>query len=108
MLPIAQSKWYLAGFLVPYEAPADHRADDDGDDQLDQIGRRIEADDDNTPEAASARKAFFPSWMGLSVLLKNAARAPGPHSGRPGRARRSANPPGPLSHKAYNVTYTPH
>ena len=69
VLPIAPSKWYLAGFLVPYEAPADQRADDDGDEQLDQQGRRIESDDDNTPEAASARKAFFPSSMGLSVLV---------------------------------------
>ena len=69
VLPIAPSKWYLAGFLVPYEAPADQRADDDGDEVLDQVGRKIEADDDNAPEAASARKAFFPSSMGLSVLL---------------------------------------
>ncbi len=69
VLPIAPSKWYLAGFLVPYEAPADQRADDDGDEVLDQVGRKIEADDDNAPEAASARKAFFPSSMGLSVLV---------------------------------------
>jgi hypothetical protein len=69
VLPIAPSKWYLAGFLVPYEAPADQRADDDGNELLDRSGRKIEADDDNAPEAASARKAFFPSSMGLSVLV---------------------------------------
>ena len=65
VLPVAPSKWYLAGFLVPYEAPASQREDDDGDDQLDQPGRPVEADDDSAPEAASARKAFFPSSMGL-------------------------------------------
>ncbi|MFH1469405.1 MAG: DISARM system helicase DrmA [Pseudomonadota bacterium] len=68
-LPIAPSKWYLTGFLVPYEAPASQRADDDGDDTLDLVDRPAEADDDGAPEVASARKAFFPSSMGLSVLV---------------------------------------
>lgn len=69
VLPIAPSKWYLTGFLVPYEAPATQRSDDDGDETLDEIGEKIEADDDNTPEQASARKAYFPSSLGLSVLV---------------------------------------
>lgn len=69
VLPIAPSKWYLTGFLVPHEAPASQRADDDGDDTLDEVGRKVEADDDNAPEPASARKAFFPSSLGLSVLV---------------------------------------
>ncbi len=69
VLPVAPSKWYLTGFLVPYEAPPEQRSDDDGDDALDQIDRPVEADDDNAPEATSARKAFFPSSMGLSVLI---------------------------------------
>ena len=69
VLSVAPSKWYLTGFLVPYEAPADQRSDDDSDDGLDQVNRAVEGDDDNTPEATSARKAFFPSSMGLSVLV---------------------------------------
>ena len=69
VLPVAPSRWYLTGFLVPYEAPAEQRADDDGDDELDQVSRVVEGDDENTPEQASARKAFFPSSMGLSVLV---------------------------------------
>ena len=69
VLPVAPSNWYLTGFLVPYEAPADQRSDDDSDDALDQVERAVEGDDDNAPEAASARKAFFPSSMGLSVLV---------------------------------------
>ncbi len=70
-LPIAPSKWYLTGFLVPYQAPAGQRADDDGNDTLDEINRKIEADDDNAPEGAAARKGFFPSSMGLSVLVSD-------------------------------------
>ena len=69
VLPVAPSKWYLTGFLVPYEAPAQQRADDDSDDTLDQVDRPVEGDDDSAPEATSARKAFFPSSMGLSVLV---------------------------------------
>tara|TARA_Y100000310_G_scaffold171060_1_gene171208 strand:- start:15964 stop:16197 length:234 start_codon:yes stop_codon:yes gene_type:complete len=28
VLPVAPSKWYLTGFLVPYEAPPEQRSDD--------------------------------------------------------------------------------
>ena len=52
VLPVAPSKWYLTGFLVPYEAPADQRSDDDSDDALDQVDRPVEGDDDNAPAAA--------------------------------------------------------
>lgn len=69
VLPIAPSKWYLTGFLIPYEAPATQRSDDDVEDQLDEVERVRHADDDNAPEVASARKAFFPSSIGLSVLV---------------------------------------
>ena len=69
VLPVAPSNWYLNGFLVPYEAPPEQRSDDDGDDTLDQVDRVVEGDDDHAPEATSARKAFFPSSMGLSVLV---------------------------------------
>ena len=69
VLPIAPSKWYLTGFLVPDQAPVQQRADDDGDDNLDQMGRKAEADDDNPPEPAATRKLYFPSSMGLSVLV---------------------------------------
>ena len=71
-LPSAPSKWYLTGFLVPYEAPPEQRSDDTGDDELDQVENRSAGDDEQVPEAASARKAFFPSSMGLSVLVDGA------------------------------------
>lgn len=72
MLPIAPSKWYLTGFLVPYEAHVDERSDDDSDDELDLIDRRPPGDDDNKNDETSARKAYFPSSMGLSVLVSEA------------------------------------
>ena len=69
-LPAAPSQWYLTGFLVPFEAPLDERSDDDAQaDELDDAGRPLEADDDQAPERASARKAFFPSSLGVSVLV---------------------------------------
>jgi len=67
-LPQAPSKWYLSGFLVPYEADITQRVDDAADDELDQLGKKAAGDDESTPEVASARKAFFPSSMGLSFL----------------------------------------
>ncbi|NJN12993.1 MAG: helicase, partial [Richelia sp. RM1_1_1] len=64
------SMWYLTGFLVPYEASIEQRSDDAGNEELDRDGSRsATGDDENTPEAASARKAFFPSSMGLSFLV---------------------------------------
>lgn len=72
-LPIAPSKWYLTGFLIPYEAPVSQRSDDDADEQLDQVGRIVDGDDDSPPEQASARKAYFPPSLGLSVLVSEEA-----------------------------------
>jgi hypothetical protein len=37
--------------------------------RLDLVGPRPGFDDDAAPEQVSARKAFFPSSMGLSVLV---------------------------------------
>ncbi len=62
------SRWYLTGFLVPYEAPEEQREDEQGQEQLDLGGGAGGVDDDDAPESASARKAFFPSSVGLSVL----------------------------------------
>jgi hypothetical protein len=74
-LPQAPSRWYLTGFLVPYEAPAEQREDEQGQEQLDLSGAAGATDDDETPEPASARRAFFPSSIGLSVLTPSSARA---------------------------------
>ena len=65
----APSRWYLTGFLVPYEAPASHKQDDVGDDQLELVDRGG-ADDNVVPESQARSRAFFPSSMGLSVLVR--------------------------------------
>ena len=67
VLAVAPSRFYLTGFLVPREAPVDVREDPDPDEDIAAAG---DDDDDNAPpEVASARKAFFPSSIGLSVLV---------------------------------------
>ncbi len=74
-LPQTPSRWYLTGFLVPYEAPAEQREDEQGQEQLDLSDPRSGTDDDDAPEPASARRAFFPSSIGLSVLVPANAKA---------------------------------
>ncbi len=64
----APSRYYLTGFLVPTGAPLPDRTDDDGDDELDQVSEG-RGDDEDAPERTPARKAFFQSSMGLSVLV---------------------------------------
>jgi Helicase conserved C-terminal domain len=72
ILPQAPSKWYLTGFLVPYEASIEERSDETGDDGLElEAPDKRATDDETTPEAASARKAPFPSSIGLSFLVSD-------------------------------------
>ncbi len=68
------SRWYLTGFLVPYEAKEEQRTDPAASEQLDMFGSGGGTDDDGSPEKASARKAFFPSSIGASVLVPGNAR----------------------------------
>lgn len=69
VLPQAPSRWYLTGFLIPLDSDATHRAAADGNDELDSGHDAAGGDDGATPEPAAARQRFFPSSMGLSVLL---------------------------------------
>ncbi len=66
------SRWYLSGFLIPHEAPHDQRADETGQETIDS-GTGGGADDTEAPDPPSARKAHFPSSLGLSVLVPEAA-----------------------------------
>ena len=64
----APSNWYLSGFLVPSGMPLEEKIDGFASDEIAQGA--ADGDQESTPEeAASARKAFFPSSMGLSFLL---------------------------------------
>ena len=75
VLPTAPSRWYLNGFLVPFEAAGHARADDAGDETIDSGGRQAAGDDEANPDKASGRRAFFPSSMGLSVLVPAATES---------------------------------
>lgn len=67
-LPMAPSKWYLTGYLVPFMAPESQRREVTADDELDLVGS-VGVDDDTPPERASGRKVFLPSSIGMSVLV---------------------------------------
>jgi hypothetical protein len=65
ILPHAPSRWYVTGFLVPTNGRV---ADDTAAEEIDAAGSPG-TDDDRPPEPRSARRVFFPSSIGLSVLL---------------------------------------
>ena len=66
----APSRWYLTGFLVPLEADPAQKRDDQGQDEFEFEGDGSDAGDDDTiPETPAARRAFFPSSIGLSLLV---------------------------------------
>ena len=69
VLPQAPSRWYLTGFLVPTDADEEQRCDPTSNDELDQAAAPGGLDDDTTPEKSAARHSYFPSSMGVSVLL---------------------------------------
>lgn len=75
VLTQAPSKWYLTGFLAPFGARPDDRADDDRDTELDELGDTESSEDSQAPEQSPARKALFPSSMGLSFLISQPTTA---------------------------------
>ncbi len=71
ILPAAStpSRWYLTGFLAPFESNLEDKTDEDSNDQMDLISETKGGDDEAAPEAASTRKTPYPSSIGLSVLV---------------------------------------
>ena len=63
------SRWYLTGFLVPTEAPEEQKNDVDADDELEDSGDTDGSDDATEPDRPSARRATFPSSIGVSLLV---------------------------------------
>ena len=74
-LPHEPSRWYVGGFLVPFEAPEEQKVDPTGQEELFAAGEENGADDADVPERASARKVFLPSSVGLSVLVGSGTEA---------------------------------
>ncbi len=68
------SNWYVAGFLIPTGAPPERSADADEDDDLDTVPESAGLTEESNDERKAARKAFFPSSIGLSFLVGAACR----------------------------------
>ena len=63
------TRWYLTGFLAPLNASVDQRSDPEADDEPDLIDTAAGAEDNPSPEPATARHSLFPASLGLSVLV---------------------------------------
>ena len=73
ILPQPPSQWYLTGFLAPFDADPEQRSEQTSDEGLDQANDAGQGDDATTPDQQAARRPFFPSSMGVSVLIPKAA-----------------------------------
>jgi hypothetical protein len=66
------SRFYLCGFLVPLDAPEQQKFDPTSLDEVEGVadaGAGESGDDGGTADPPSARKSFFPSSIGLSVIV---------------------------------------
>jgi hypothetical protein len=75
------SREYLTGFIVPYEPPEGTvrpqlqlSGEDTEQEKIDEV-RGAGLDDDQSPEASSSRRAYFPSSIGISVLVPKEAQS---------------------------------
>src|SRR3954468_14488635 len=66
---VRPSNWYLTGFLIPVDAPAEQAADDDADDEFEDVPESEGPQEESTEERVAAKKAYFPSSIGLSTLV---------------------------------------
>ena len=74
ILPQPPTQWYLTGFLAPFNADADQRSEATSDESIDQANDAGQGDDAAAPEKQAARRTFFPSSMGVSVLVPKEAK----------------------------------
>jgi hypothetical protein len=74
VLPQSPSRWYLTGFLVPLDAVPEDKSDQTADDDLDVAGEAGGVDDDDQPERPAARVRYFPSSIGVSILVPASAK----------------------------------
>ena len=70
------STWYLTGFLVPTGTPAAQRSDDDADDDYDaEVPDQPGLPEESVQHGKRSKRTFFPSSMGLTFLVPQAAGA---------------------------------
>ena len=66
---VRPSNWYLTGFLIPSDTPAQQRDDSDDDDDFDgEVSEEAGLPEESSEERRAAKKSYFPSSMGLSFL----------------------------------------
>jgi Helicase conserved C-terminal domain len=61
------SNWYLTGFLIPVATEEGQAADDEADDDFDAVDEG--SGDETAEDRVAAKKAYFPSSIGLSALV---------------------------------------
>ncbi|MBL8824621.1 MAG: helicase [Planctomycetia bacterium] len=71
ILPQMPSRWYLTGFLSPIDAAEEDRSDPTEEEGFDMPSDRQGTDDATIPESVAARKAYFPSSIGMSLLVSS-------------------------------------
>lgn len=69
VLPQDPSKWYLTGYIAPFDIDPKERADEDVAESVDNGGETGAGDDEAVPDTAAARQSFFPSSIGMSLLV---------------------------------------
>jgi hypothetical protein len=67
------SNWYLTGFLVPLDAPAEESGDIDAEEELGEVQVSTGPVEEGAEEPGAAEKGFFPTSMRLSTLVARAA-----------------------------------
>ena len=72
---VRPSNWYLTGFLIPSDTPADQKDDDDDDDDFGgEVAEEAGLPEESSEERKAAKKGYFPSSMGLSFLASKEAK----------------------------------
>ena len=66
---VRPSNWYLTGFLVPADAPPEQSGDADEEDELDETPATAGLTEESVADGRAARRGFFPSSIGVSVLV---------------------------------------
>jgi hypothetical protein len=69
LLPQSPTRWYLTGFLAPVNSSDAQRSDPTAHEEIDG-GGESGAEEESPADRAAARKSFFPSSIGLSVLVR--------------------------------------
>lgn len=70
------STWYLTGFLVPTGTPAAQRSDDDADDDYEaEVPDQPGLPEESVQQGKRSKRTYFPSSMGLTFLVPQAAAA---------------------------------